>query len=388
MRVLLKRIVEILDGTPAAQPPDRRKGQSLVEMVFITPILLIMFIGLIEIGWFAQNYLNLVEAAKVGARRGPFLAGEFSPQEWPNASSLPPTAAFGFTLNPGDAGYDDDPRIIYRGMVGGTQTCDNILPGEFGFFNTIACAVVDSMDPLRLRLGNSKDDVVISAFSVQYVKVGSNPSDDIDPDDHGSTTPYANGNQVVVVGRWPSNANECVEWGERDPFDWIENGSVDWEYWTDPFGGPDLRINYEIAVWNDTISDYVGWLDSGTERAVGWSWTGQRQIEDVNRARIDCWGSQFTLDRVQDLLNLPTFIPPGSTDEQERKSYFPSLGLVIVEVYWEHSLLLENFPLLSAQWSPVYQVMGGDDPTSTADVIYAWAAFPVPSAEPRLAFKP
>lgn len=388
MRALLKRIIEILDGVPAAQPPDRRKGQSLVEMVFITPILLIMFIGLIEIGWFAQNYLNLVEAAKVGARRGPFLAGEFSPQEWPNSASLPPTAAFGFTLNPGDPGYDDDPRIIYRGMVGGTQTCDNILPGEFRFFNTIACAVVDSMDPLRLRLGNGKDDIVISAFSVQHVKIGSNPSDDIDPDDHGSATPYATGNQVVVVGRWPSNANECAEWGERDPFDWIENDSVDWEWVPDPLGGPDLHINYELGVWNETAGTYVGWSDTGDERMVGFSWTGQRQIEDVNRNRINCWGSQFTLDRVQDLLNLPTFIPPGSTDEQERKSYFPSLGLVIVEVYWEHSLLLENFPLLSAQWSPVYQVMGGDDPNSTADVIYAWAAFPVPSAEPRLVFKP
>jgi hypothetical protein len=87
-------------------------------------------------------------------------------------------------------------------------------------------------------------------------------------------------------------------------------------------------------------------------------------------------------------VNLPQFIPDGSSDEETRKAYFPSLGIAIVEIYWEHTLLLESFPLLSSEWSPVYQAMGGDDPNSTADVVYAWAAFPAPSAEPRLAFKP
>ena len=388
MRKIMKRLIDILDGVPAARG-DRRKGQSLVEMTFVTPLLLIMFVGLVEIGWFAQNYLNLVEAAKVGARRGPFLNGEYSPQSWNEAASLPPIAALGFTLNPGDTGYDSSDRVVYRGLSGGPQSCDNILPGEFGFFNTIACTVVDTMDPLRLNLTNRKDDVVVSGFSVQAVKIGSRPTDDIDPDDYSSATAYDPGSQVVVVGRWPSTANECYLWGERDPFDWIEDDTMNWEYVPNPMDPTvDLRINYELGVWDVVNSTYVGWQDAGTEKMVGFAWTGQRQMEDATDARIDCWGSEWTMEEVQALVNLPNFIPSGSSDEEERKSYFPSQGIVIVEIFWEHNFLLDSFPLLSSTWSPVYQVMGGDDPNSTADVVYAWAAFPAPSAEPRLVFKP
>src|SRR5690606_5208323 len=121
------------------------------------------------------------------------------------------------------------PRIVYRGMINGGQTCGTIEADEYGFFNTIACTVVDSMDPLRLKIGNAKDDIVVSGFSIQRVKIASDGSGDINPAAHGSTTPYEDGSQVVVVGRWPSTANECYLWGERDPFDWITNGDVNWE---------------------------------------------------------------------------------------------------------------------------------------------------------------
>jgi hypothetical protein len=395
MRKFLKRIIDILDGVPAARP-DRSRGQSLVEMTVITPLLLIMFVGMVEIGWFAQNYLNLVEAAKVGARRAPFLNGVYSPQQWNEAASQPPIPELGFSLAPGDVGYNEDPRVTYRGIAGiGPQTCESILPDEYGFFNTIACTVVDAMDPLRIKLGNRKDDIVVSGFSIQRVKIGPPGANDndIDPAAKGSVTPYENGSQVIVVGRWPATANECYLWGERDPFDWITDADVNWENVENPAGAqyPDIRINYELGVWDELAGgtgDYIGWLDSGIEKVVGFSWTGQRQIEDANRERIDCWGSQWTMGRVQQLVNLPRFIPEGSPDEEDRKQYFPSLGLAIVEIYWEHTLLLESFPLLSSRWSPIYQAMGGDDPDSTADVVFAWAAFPAPSAEPRLVFKP
>jgi hypothetical protein len=304
----------------------------------------------------------------------------------------------GFTLTPFDPGYNDDPRITHRGMVGGGQTCEGMDADQFGFFNTIACTVVDSMDPLRLRLGNRKDDIVVSGFSLQRVKIKADGSGDINPASPAlaGTTPYDDGSQVVVVGRWPSTANECYLWGERDPFDWITNGKVDWDNVPNPQNTPGntyppIRINYELGVWDELAGptgDYIGWLDAGVEKVVGFSWTGQRQIEDAARNRIDCWGSQWTMERVQQLVNLPRFIPEGSLNEEDRKQYFPSLGLAIVEIYWEHTLLLESFPLLSARWSPVYQAMGGDDPLSTADVVFAWAAFPAPAAEPRLVFKP
>lgn len=392
MRKFLRKIINILDGVPAARP-ERTRGQSLVEMTVIMPLLLVMFVGMVEIGWFAQNYLNLVEAAKVGARRAPFLNGEYSPQQWNEAASSPPIPELGFTLSPFDPAYNLDPRITYRGMAGGGQSCENILPDEYGFFNTVACTVVDAMDPLRLKLGNKKDDIVVSGFSVQRVKVGVGGTDDIQPTSRASTTTYPDGTQAIVVGRWPSRANECYLWGERDPFDWITNGTVDWENVPNPQNTPGntyppIRVNYELGVWDEVAGTYAGWLDSGDEKAVGFSWTGQRQIEDADHNRIDCWGSQWTMQHVQELINLPRFIPEGSLNEEERKQYLPSLGIAIVEIYWEHTLLLESFPLLSSRWSPIYQAMGGDDPLSTADVVFAWAAFPAPAIEPRLIFKP
>jgi hypothetical protein len=46
----------------------RDEGQSLVEMAITLPLLLVMFIGLIEIGYVLRNYLIVVNANREGAR--------------------------------------------------------------------------------------------------------------------------------------------------------------------------------------------------------------------------------------------------------------------------------------------------------------------------------
>lgn len=49
-----------------------QRGQSLVEMAIMTPLLLLMFIGVIEVGWALRGYLVLInvdrEAARFAAR--------------------------------------------------------------------------------------------------------------------------------------------------------------------------------------------------------------------------------------------------------------------------------------------------------------------------------
>jgi Flp pilus assembly protein TadG len=49
---MLDRIKRRL-GTPKAKhgAPEGGKGQSLVEMAIITPLLLLLFIGVLEVGW-------------------------------------------------------------------------------------------------------------------------------------------------------------------------------------------------------------------------------------------------------------------------------------------------------------------------------------------------
>lgn len=78
MRMLLLKIVRLLDGTPAVYG-KRQSGQSVVELALITPILIILLAGLIEIGWFANNYLTLLDVTRAGARRGAVLQDQKSP---------------------------------------------------------------------------------------------------------------------------------------------------------------------------------------------------------------------------------------------------------------------------------------------------------------------
>jgi hypothetical protein len=363
--MFLKRVVEVLDGAPP-KPEQNARGQSLVEMTLILPILLIIIMGVVEVGWYAQNILTLTEAVRVGARRAPFLNGDFSPLSWDEAATYPPAATTPNT----------DPRVLVRGGPEELADCRQIRDTDFGFFNTIACATLDAMEPLTLDQENNKDDLVISAFSLQRVRIGGNSNDDINPADFGSSTTYTNGSQLIVVARYPHSANECSGWNERDPFDWLTNGSVD--YTTTP------RNSYEVAVWDEALGRYVGFADANTaEEHVGFSWTGQWNYVDASGTRTSCFGSQWKIEDIEERANLPGFL--GSEDERQ---YLPSVGLVLVEIFFEHRLLFENFPAMSAQWSPLYQMMGGDDPMTVADVIRAWALFPAPAAEPRLVFRP
>jgi hypothetical protein len=395
MRKLLKKIFEILDGAPVAYG-KKQSGQSLLETTMVIPILVIMIAGIVEIGWFAQNYLNLLEASKVGARRGPFLTDQNGVMGWDHNASLAPIAA--------NTGKITDESYRYRNLDPATGKpyvdggrCSGMMDTDFGFFNLITCTVLDAMDPLELSWTNGKDDIVVSAFSVQRVNVGSQSTHDIDLNNwaEGNSTSYPGGHQVIVVGRWPYNANECVIGGnavERDPFDYITNGRVDWKYVPNPVtGGPNVRMVYEMAEWDESRQRYDDkFHDTGEERQRGFVWTGQHKIEGDSPG---CYGSEWTSEEVQKLLNLPNFI--GSDDApldgdvadwtQERLSHLPSQGVVLVEIFWQHTMLLgDSFPI----WSPVYNILGGNDPESTADVIKVWAAFPAPSAEPSLLYKP
>jgi len=52
------------------------RGQSLVEMAIITPLLLLLFVGVLEVGWAIRGYIVLVNANREATRfaaRGPYL---------------------------------------------------------------------------------------------------------------------------------------------------------------------------------------------------------------------------------------------------------------------------------------------------------------------------
>lgn len=384
MRRLLRKTLAILDGAPVARG-EKYAGQSVVEMVIILPILLILIFGLIEVGWFAQNYLNLLEAAKVGARRGPFLTSENSPLFWDetNGTGSPRSwapylpGALGITADPN---FQNDRRWISRGLdpISG---CGAIPEEEFGFYNIIACTVRESLDPLGIR-DNGFDDIVVSAFGVQRVNVGTDINPSANP--FNSTVVYPNGTQVVVVGRYPIPANECAFMGappsvtERDPFDWIANGKLDWELALNPTGGPDVPLLYELGQFIEATSSVVGYADGIDERQRGWMLLGQREIQDSNGDPTGCFGSSWSVDRVQRELNISNFL-----DEESERRFLPSQGLVLVEIYWRHEMLFDTMP-----YSPLVELWAGNpaDPEDTRGVIEVWAFFPAPSVEPNIQF--
>lgn len=402
MQRLLRNIIQLLDGTPAVYG-KRQSGQSLVEMALITPILIIMFMGMVEIGWFANNYLTLLDVARAGARRAAVLQEQFSPLEWKNEASYVPVIVVGgndyteqglalsnssaLTM-PGTYPVDPNNQMVSTDTTGirnNQRLCDPSYTDP-RFYRELVCVMLASLNPLEIDEDNNVDDIVISGFSLARITSpqGSPSITVLGPDVRpGGATAQTH---MVVTGRYPTNANECdvavanetttpvfsvVPVGDprrnaansmfenRDPFDINQNGQRD---------ARDIDNN-GTALGNGQFTEAVGYDPVVTnlnhaEKAVGFSYTGQRWIPGTG-----CLGSNFTVRRVEQLVNLPNF---QMTDE-ERRLRLPHQGMILVEIFWQHSMLLQ-FPV----FNPVVSAFSGDS-TPTVSV---WAIFPLPQAEP------
>lgn len=460
MKTFIRRIVDTLDGAPVVRG-QMNKGQSVLELALVTPILIILIVGIVEIGWFANNYLILLEVTRVGARRGAVLTGDNVPQlpiEW-NGQNLTIAASVA------ERGLDpDDPtNALNDARFFDVRDCGNIGNAYVGFYNLVLCQMVNSLDPLTIRFDpldplalpeeERTDDIIISVFAVQMVENG--PGGDYDftsaaykdprptkPENNDPDLDYEYGIQgwlPVVVGRFPVNANECtafevlggptaVAWDnttsgtvlERDPFDYVHDDDLttfplDWTgvdgVTIDGSGNafaPDGRLlprDYPIELY--VANPAGGWLpvglDTGLEAQRGFSYTGFHRVESdtiqvtdatgTYQARLECYGSNWTIYDVQELIRGDNFIlsadeladmravdPDFGKDEFgndiDTREFFANVGVVLVEVYWRHELLLD-MPV----FSPVFNALGGDQTT-----IYVWSAFPTPAASPNLQY--
>jgi len=381
MQSVPKKIFQILDGTPAVYGQHTR-GQSLVELALVTPLLIVLLMGLAEIGWFANNYLILLETTRVGARYGAVQTGDTSPYLWPNEGSVIPL------LQPDTASFTkaQDYRV-----------CSNLdlKPETRRFYNTLVCRMFDAMSPLAFRAndpsqpasptnGNGVDDIVVSAFQLQTI----NPSDPNIPAAMrlpgviDTVTGYpTNQQQVIVVGRYPTNANECTsepasvtDRDLRDPFNYI-NYTV--------AGNTNGTRNYIVPSGADVEANRLYYenagYDAGPEYQRGFAFTGQHVILSTlsNAAGTKCYGSEWTIDRVEQLMNVGNF----SLNAAQRNN-LPSQGLILVEMFWQHTLLLRN-PV----FNPVFNILNDpSNPNGNGTIISVWAAFPLPSIEPRIKY--
>ncbi|MBZ0292255.1 MAG: pilus assembly protein [Anaerolineae bacterium] len=380
MRRILKKIIEILDGTPAVYG-KRQRGQSVVELALVTPLLIILLAGLAEIGYFAQNYLNLLEVSRVGARAGTVQQGATSPITWEvNAATRAASADIPDAL---------DEVAAYR-------NCDpSDTRAVIGFYNFLSCVMITSMDPMPFRdpirylvkdtnpVPNGIDEIVISAFAIQTVipselSASQRAAVDWPLDDPNlvrfGNLPSADEPQAIVVGRYPANANECDELNEREPFDWITDNTLTFNG-TEPL---ELVALTPQGTTQDPPVDLRGADPKVGEKFRGFVWNGQHVISNTT----DCKGSEWSIKRIEQMVNLQGFdLEDGTTYRpgDDLRAFVPSQGIVLVEIFWEHETL-SQYVGLAPVLSPVFAILGEDVTVSV------WSAFPLPTVEPRIRF--
>jgi len=275
MRHIAKKIFTVLDGQTSSDG-HRQRGQSTLELALTMPILLVLLASIIEMGWFANNYLILLEATRIGSRLGTQLSGDAGPIAWEmesitleNGDTVPSRAAtlpVGAYVDAADREWSNAVRHCSDGSL------------TIGFYSSIACATYTALIPLdrtfdydlhespnpddtgldQMLIDNGliTNDIVVSVFSLNRIAArdsdecdgicdgdsgfirpyevlqdicDNDPTDPecIDRDDDGlydglpeseDGTRVLDGSQVIVTGRYPSNANECAD-DNRDPFD-------------------------------------------------------------------------------------------------------------------------------------------------------------------------
>jgi hypothetical protein len=275
-----RRTLAILDGRTS-----RTRGQSLVELTLTLPILMLMLLGLVEIGWLANNYLTLLDATREAGRYGSVR----DPNLW--------TSGYERSYHLMDCDVSNEDNAFY----GAThfdkyqQELVSIYPGpslpgfsagvetpSYQFYDGVACSAITNILPLPFD--DATDDVVISVFSYAY---------------------FPNDRRVHVVGRLPTSSNECQL--SDEPFE---------------------LADYDIPpVQRD---------NDASEHRLGYFFRGNH----ITSHDANCRGSEFTTAEVEDMLNRTMLDNSGAALTDPEITELGAGGMVLVEIFWEHEQLL------------------------------------------------
>ena len=118
-------------------------GQSMVEIAIFLPIFILLIAGIVEMGYYLNHYLNILDASREAARYG---------------ADLDPVGTGVSASNPAyNPGYNHNSPYF----TGATVDCDATTE----FYTVIACYAQQNM-PETLDPTNGYDDIVISAFTI------------------------------------------------------------------------------------------------------------------------------------------------------------------------------------------------------------------------------
>ena len=141
-----------------------------------------------------------------------------------------------------------------------------------------------------------------------------------------------------------------------------------------------MKRNSGVIILAGLLSSTQVFATMTPEFQRGFAMTGQHVIISTRAlpANSRCYGSEWTISRVQNLINVSNF----SMISQGQRSNVPSEGLILVEMFWQHSLLLRN-PV----FNPVFNILNDpNNPNGGGTIISVWAAFPLPTTEPRIKY--
>lgn len=123
-----------------------RKGQSLIEIALLFPLLLMMLSGMVEFGFLLNQYLNLIDGVREAARYS----------------------------------SDGDPSQIAVDWITSDPVKNNECNSTTNFYLQAACLTTQIIRPIVLD--NGADDVVISVFGVaDGLVVARHPTSPADP---------------------------------------------------------------------------------------------------------------------------------------------------------------------------------------------------------------
>jgi hypothetical protein len=118
------------------QPSNAQRGQSLVEIAIFLPIFILIIAGIFEMGFYLNNYLNLLDSSREAVRYG----ADLDPSNYNPA------------YNRNSPGYTGSP----------TLDCDTTQE----FYTVVACYAEENL-PVAFDPSNGYDDIVISAFVIK-----------------------------------------------------------------------------------------------------------------------------------------------------------------------------------------------------------------------------
>jgi hypothetical protein len=418
MRNMMRTAVKVLDGQPT-----RVRGQSLVELTFTFPLLVMLILGIAEIGLLANNMLTLMDVAREAARRSVSL----DPRTWtPGDSRLAErldcdTEVNRFALTFGGVPSD------FRNEAGEwrAQNLSTLADpyrtggesGEYGFFDAVACYALSILDPLVFDdTATGKDDVVVSVVSYATMNYVTDPGDpNIGPYGlHQSITGEAVINSpatpfhVTVTGRWPlenrfCNTNTDAALNDsRDPFDYLrtENLRAVLTYIPRPNPLPgqsafilkripqddtgslplvtDNQPNQQNELYETDPDGTPLQYKSVLNGASTASSQGVRGFTFAGKARNEaggCYGSRFTVDNIEDALNRQVSGQASIRNLLQGRS--GNGALVIVELHWQYHPFFAG--RIFADFRAIFDrsITPADDP-----MLYVYSMFNVSAAEP------